>query len=423
MNKAFRILVMSMAAILTQVSLAHSSQTFNLTVTKTGAGNGTLSAPNVNCGSTCSATYLSGRKVALNAKPDSNSVFVAWSGACSGTGTCIVTMNSDINVVARFEPKEPRVSVFPDTLDFGTVASDERTSSILRIGNTGTADLQVTISNVAGSDFAVDKSSFTVKPHNSRNVKFTLTPSQSGISQESEASVLAEANMSKESPDPSSSDPSKLVGTVFREDQKAAIQTNDSTTPEVDVPLLADVMVLQPGNTDFTLVVRHSLRELLHSSGGEIDSTYSQIGTITFGIVEHKTNGAPSLKVECGGGSCVGAVPFKDEGTVTFPGDSSCSTWTLAGTGSVHYKLSGVAVNNNANLQLKLLVMKVDAEYTVCPPANCGSCSTWQPGNYIFDVGKVQIFKIPFSPGASHQQQVNSPPMTGTLEWDLQFDS
>ncbi|MDH3460393.1 MAG: S8 family serine peptidase, partial [Burkholderiaceae bacterium] len=67
---------------------------YTLTLTKAGAGNGTvLSAPTgVSCGSDCSETYPEGTMVSLNPTPASGSTFAGWSGACSGTGTCTVSM-------------------------------------------------------------------------------------------------------------------------------------------------------------------------------------------------------------------------------------------------------------------------------------------------------------------------------------------
>jgi beta-lactam-binding protein with PASTA domain len=40
--------------------------------------------------------------VALTASPAAGSVFVGWSGACSGTGGCNVTTNAEVTVTATF---------------------------------------------------------------------------------------------------------------------------------------------------------------------------------------------------------------------------------------------------------------------------------------------------------------------------------
>jgi aryl-phospho-beta-D-glucosidase BglC (GH1 family) len=79
---------------------------FALTVTKAGAGTGTVtsSPAGVSCGSTCSASFASGTSVTLTAAATSGSTFAGWSGACTGTGTCTVSMASAQSVTATFNP-------------------------------------------------------------------------------------------------------------------------------------------------------------------------------------------------------------------------------------------------------------------------------------------------------------------------------
>jgi len=81
-------------------------QKFTLTVNKTDLGSGTVtSSPSgINCGSTCSATYVSGTTVTLTATPDLLSGFGGWSGCDSVSGnTCTVNMNSARSVTADFK--------------------------------------------------------------------------------------------------------------------------------------------------------------------------------------------------------------------------------------------------------------------------------------------------------------------------------
>lgn len=79
----------------------------NLTVNKTGTGFGivTSSVGDVNCGNTsggCVEAYAPGTVVTLTATPGTGSTFVGWSGACTGTGTCTVTMDANKSVTATF---------------------------------------------------------------------------------------------------------------------------------------------------------------------------------------------------------------------------------------------------------------------------------------------------------------------------------
>jgi cellulose 1,4-beta-cellobiosidase len=77
---------------------------FTLTVSKAGTGTGTVtsSTGGINCGSTCSASISSGTAVTLTAAAASGSTFAGWSGACTGTGTCLVTMTAARTVTATF---------------------------------------------------------------------------------------------------------------------------------------------------------------------------------------------------------------------------------------------------------------------------------------------------------------------------------
>jgi Divergent InlB B-repeat domain len=83
---------------------AAAPQQFSLAVSNSGSGSGTVtSAPaGVSCGSTCSATFVSGTRVTLTASPSAGSTFTGWSGACAGAGACEVTMSAAQAVTASF---------------------------------------------------------------------------------------------------------------------------------------------------------------------------------------------------------------------------------------------------------------------------------------------------------------------------------
>jgi hypothetical protein len=86
------------------VTATFTLQTFPLTVNKTGIGSGTVaSSPGgITCGGTCSANFTVGSVVTLTATADAGSSFAGWSGACTGTGACAVTMNSGQAVTGTF---------------------------------------------------------------------------------------------------------------------------------------------------------------------------------------------------------------------------------------------------------------------------------------------------------------------------------
>jgi hypothetical protein len=81
-------------------------QLFTLTVSDNGAGTISSSRSNIDCQTECSSSYLGGTQVTLTATPQSGYVFAGWSGACSGTGSCVVTMSMAENVTATYYPAQ-----------------------------------------------------------------------------------------------------------------------------------------------------------------------------------------------------------------------------------------------------------------------------------------------------------------------------
>ena len=80
------------------------SLTLEITIDPAGAGNGTVTSnpSGIACGGDCSQDYPAGTPVALTATPAFGSIFAGWSGACSGTGGCVIPMNINRSVTAKF---------------------------------------------------------------------------------------------------------------------------------------------------------------------------------------------------------------------------------------------------------------------------------------------------------------------------------
>jgi hypothetical protein len=75
-----------------------------LSIRKLG-GPGTVSSSpaGIDCGTKCTATYPQGTAVTLTATAGSGATFAGWGGACSGTGTCQVTLGGgNAEVTANF---------------------------------------------------------------------------------------------------------------------------------------------------------------------------------------------------------------------------------------------------------------------------------------------------------------------------------
>ncbi len=134
--------------------------TFALSVTVAGTGSGTVtSSPSgISCPSTCSHNFNSGTVVTLTQVAGSGSTFAGWSGACSGTGACSVTMSAAKSVTATFNSSSgPSVTLTPTSLNFGTVAtgvlSPLKTVTLKNSGKATLSGISIAITGANVSDF------------------------------------------------------------------------------------------------------------------------------------------------------------------------------------------------------------------------------------------------------------------------------
>ena len=83
---------------------ASTPTTYDLSVSRAGAGSGNISSTpsGIDCGSTCTQSFAVDTSVTLTASPSVGSEFAGWSGDCSGTGSCTVTLSSNRSVTASF---------------------------------------------------------------------------------------------------------------------------------------------------------------------------------------------------------------------------------------------------------------------------------------------------------------------------------
>jgi hypothetical protein len=74
---------------------------FPLTVLLAGSGTGTVMGNG--CPAPCTQNFPAGTPVGLSAAPNAGSNFTGWSGDCTGTGACNLTMNVAHTVTATFD--------------------------------------------------------------------------------------------------------------------------------------------------------------------------------------------------------------------------------------------------------------------------------------------------------------------------------
>jgi len=162
--------------------------TLSLYVSNAGTGEGsvTSSPSGIDCGSICAATYDEGTGVTLTATPSTGSIFAGWSGACSGTGDCVVTMDANKLVTATFnEPGQSgvNISVVPESLNFGSVnvgLSREETITITNQTNS-TATLSGSVGTLSGPFSVVSGGgAFDLAPGQSVTVTVQFLPATAG---------------------------------------------------------------------------------------------------------------------------------------------------------------------------------------------------------------------------------------------------
>jgi hypothetical protein len=82
-----------------------------LAVTISGPGAVTSDVPGVSCSASCTTTWNSGQRLALQATPSRGARLVRWTGACSGAARCSLTVAPGAAVTAVFGPASFRLTV------------------------------------------------------------------------------------------------------------------------------------------------------------------------------------------------------------------------------------------------------------------------------------------------------------------------
>jgi hypothetical protein len=158
-----------------------AAQTYQLSVTPPASGTGSVTStpPGIDCPTTCSASFPQSTQVKLSAAPASNYFFDGWTGACSGTALCTVSMTGTEKVSATFDPGEVLTVSIAGT-GAGTVTSTPSGISCPAICSfTFPPNTPVTLSETPGSNDAF--SSWAGACTGSANCSVTLDASMSII--------------------------------------------------------------------------------------------------------------------------------------------------------------------------------------------------------------------------------------------------
>lgn len=89
-------------------------QMVSLNYQKTGDGAGSVTlasaADTASCAASCMRMYRAGTVVTLTPQPTAASVFQSWTGACTGSGTCTITLTGPASVTAVFV-RQPQLTL------------------------------------------------------------------------------------------------------------------------------------------------------------------------------------------------------------------------------------------------------------------------------------------------------------------------
>ncbi len=99
-----------------------------VTVSLAGTGTGSVTDGGaISCPSSCIGSYAQGSTMSLTAAPAPGSVFTGWSGDCTGSAACDVTVNSATAITATFKQLPPALATAAPSPVGGTTSSPDAT--------------------------------------------------------------------------------------------------------------------------------------------------------------------------------------------------------------------------------------------------------------------------------------------------------
>jgi hypothetical protein len=383
------------------VGATFDSATRTVTVTKQGGGFGTVTSTpaGIDCGASCAAAFTKASDVVLAAVPASGSTFSGWTGDCTGTEGCTLSMTTDRDVTA----------VFADIPDFSLGVSVTGTGSVTSspvgiscpgdCGETYELGTSVTLAPVAGSGFRFDHWSgsctgtagCTVSMTQARDVQATFT----AIPTFSLALTMGgQAGAGHVTSSPAGIDCTASCSAEFLEGTVVTL----TATPAANKTFLGWTGDCS-GTGECTVTM---------SSAHAVQAVFSPT---TYPVVIHKagtgsgTLGGTMVGINCGQPTCT-VNPEHGQSvtlTATAASDSTFTGWTGDCTGTGSCQLSNVAaakdVTATFTLKTYALTVSIGGSGTVTSSPGSISC----PGTCVqsFDHG-TSVVLTPV-PGAGYQ--------------------
>jgi hypothetical protein len=105
-----------------EAQFAINTYALNVSLNNAAGGSVTSVPDGISCDPDCTEIYKHGTSVTLNATTDIAYNFSGWSGGCSGTGNCLLTMDSAKNVTANFAIKTFTIATSITGIGGGTIS-------------------------------------------------------------------------------------------------------------------------------------------------------------------------------------------------------------------------------------------------------------------------------------------------------------
>ena len=166
-NKCMVWMSTDQAVAATFVPVDQGAARYTLSIAKAGFGYGTVTSdpPGIDCGVTCSGSATASTVVTLVPTPETGSTFAGWSGACSGTGSCTISMSNNRSITAKFDGSSPGSILF-----FPIYTSID--------GDSLHEDTVITVTNTHTSQGAIVHAFFALGENGSVADAFLIVPGQ-----------------------------------------------------------------------------------------------------------------------------------------------------------------------------------------------------------------------------------------------------